>query len=146
MRLDSRRRAAILGGLVALFLVAALVTVDRLVDVEADGRGQGVDDQTGLASIGIQGATQAARTACRWFEVDFPGHIAADAPADEVVGGLAQARSLADQAAAVDPAWVGLAGGLGALDEALRTDDPAAAEVAIRVLQTQCGGQQGAPS
>lgn len=91
------------------------------------------------SQVDVPATTDEVRTVvCRRVLVDFADQIARDAPAAEVTGDLATTVAIARAGAARDPALLQLAGGVGALLESLDTDDPGAAAVAVRVVETAC--------
>lgn len=100
-------------------------------------RDEPTPDLTGQAAVTGTPDEQAA-LACVRVELALKG-IRADSAAGRVLEEVARARVLAQAAAGGDPRWVSLAGGVGALEQALRTDDAQAASVAVRVAQAECG-------
>lgn len=102
--------------------------------VTADG-----GDPPAVPAVAVPDTTaEVVAVVCRRILTDFAAQVRGDAPAEEVLSDLdrtlAIARAGADRDSAVEP----LAAGVGALRESLATDDPAAADVALRVLRTAC--------
>ena len=64
--------------------------------------------------------------------------VLANARADTVQQSLAEARTLAGEAARRDPVWLGLSGGVAALDEAVRRNDGTAAGIGLRSARAAC--------
>ena len=64
--------------------------------------------------------------------------IRADSSAETVRNELAAARSLASAALRRDARFTALSGGVSALDEAVRRDEPRDAEVALNVVLQEC--------
>lgn len=91
-----------------------------------------------LASATVSG-DELARAACVQLRAVQQG-VAADSSSSTVRRELAEARQLAGAAAERNPAYSALSGGAAALDDAVTRDDPAAADVAIRVVQANCKG------
>lgn len=83
-------------------------------------------------------ASDLAGDACRYVTQELADDITDDAPAEEVLARVTTAASRAREAAARDQSYIALAGGVGALREALRTDDADAAAVAMRVVIANC--------
>jgi hypothetical protein len=81
---------------------------------------------------------ESATAACTRLRLVEQG-IRANSATATVRANLAEARDLATRAARQDARWVALSGGIAALDEALRRDDPAAAEIGLRVAREACG-------
>lgn len=79
-----------------------------------------------------------AQAACVRVRLAAQG-IAAGSAADVVRSQLAAARALAAEALRGDGAYAALSGGLAVLDEAVRRDDPAAADVGLRTVLEACG-------
>ena len=82
-------------------------------------------------------AVDAARRACAHVD-EFATLVARNATADEVFAKLDAADDAADEAAALDPYWIALAGATGAMRIALDNDDPAAARVAAGTARAEC--------
>jgi hypothetical protein len=78
-----------------------------------------------------------ARAACVQLRLAGQG-IRAGAAAQQVREQLAAARALAAQALQEDAGYAALSGGLAALDEAVRRDEPAAAVSGLRVALASC--------
>lgn len=78
-----------------------------------------------------------ARAACVRLRLAVQG-ISADASAETVRRELASARVLAAEAVRRDGSYAPLSGGIAALDEAVRTDDPDAAAAGVRVARSAC--------
>lgn len=78
-----------------------------------------------------------ATQACRTVGV-FRQQVAANARADRVFALLDGATASAKKAAARDPAWVPLAGGIQAVRLALDKDDAHAARLGMAVVATNC--------
>lgn len=78
-----------------------------------------------------------AEAACVRLRLAVQG-ISAGSAAETVRAELAAARVLAAEALRGDGAYADLSGGLAALDEAVRVDDPDAAATGVRVAQAAC--------
>jgi hypothetical protein len=91
---------------------------------------------------GLAGATgspdELAHAVCDYLYGDFAEQIRTDAPVAEDRSGLAAAREVAGRAARQDPSLFGLAGAVGALQQAIEFDDPASAEIAMAVVRAEC--------
>lgn len=83
-------------------------------------------------------ADELAAEACARLRLVEQG-VRADASGETVLLELARARAAAQAASERDPRWVALAGGVAALDEAVRADDPGATSVGLRVARAECG-------
>lgn len=120
-----------------LLLLGALAVVALAVTLLVDGS-EGSPPGTDHPFPPDASADALATDACRYLTDGFPGDIGRDAPAREVLERVRLAERRAREAAARDPDWIALAGGAGALREALETDDPAAASVSMRVITANC--------
>ncbi len=85
----------------------------------------------------------AAADSCRLVQA-FLGVVQRNGPAAEAVAALDRAVERARVAAAADPSWTALSGGVESLRLAVRADDPQAAKVGTAVVREQCR-QAGAP-
>lgn len=79
-----------------------------------------------------------ARAACVRLELATQA-VQADGPAATVRQELAAARVLAAEAMRRDASFAELSGGIAALDEAVRRDEPEAAGLGLRIAAEQCG-------
>lgn len=86
---------------------------------------------------GARDAPEFAEAACVRVDLATQG-IRADASAATVRAELAAARRLASAALRIDPRFTALSGGIAALDEAVRRDEPRDAEVALQVTLKEC--------
>lgn len=86
-----------------------------------------------------------AEAVCDYLYGDFARQIREDAPVAEVRAGLATAREVAGRAARQKPALFGLAGAVGALQQAIEFDDPASAEIAMAVVRAECADPEENP-
>lgn len=89
-------------------------------------------------------ASRLAAESCVRLRLVQQGIVAGSA-ADTVRTELADARTLAAEAAGKDSAYVALSGGAAALDEALKRDDPGAAAIAVRVVRASCASRSVTP-
>lgn len=126
-----RYRWLLLLGAVAVTVLAVTILVDG-----SEGSPPGTDHHVPSDAS----ADALARDACRYLTDEFPGDIGRDAPAADVLERVELAQRRAREAAARDPDWLALAGGVGALLEALETDDREAASIAMRVIAANCPG------
>lgn len=98
---------------------------------------------------GLRAATgspdELAQTVCDYLYGEFARQIREDAPVAEVRAGLAAAREVAGRAARQKPALFGLAGAVGALQQAIEFDDPASAEIAMAVVRAECSDPEDGP-
>jgi len=78
-----------------------------------------------------------ARAACVRLRLGAQG-IRADSSAETVRTELAAARALAAEAVRGDGRYAGLSGGVAALDEAVRRDQPDSAGVGLRIALAEC--------
>lgn len=79
-----------------------------------------------------------ADRACDYLTNRLPEQIREDAPARDVRTDVLRAERETEAAAAEDVQFVALASGVAALRVALEDDDAGAADVAIRVVTTEC--------
>lgn len=86
-----------------------------------------------------------AQAVCDYLYGEFARQIREDAPVAEVRAGLAAAREVAGRAARQKPALFGLAGAVGALQQAIELDDPASAEIAMAVVRAECSDPEENP-
>ena len=85
----------------------------------------------------IRRAVDAAIRACEHID-EFAALVARNAEVDEVFAALDAADDAADEAAALDPHWIALAGATGAIRIALENDDPEAARVGAGTARAEC--------
>lgn len=118
----------------ATLALVATVFVGLVVMAPRSGGGHAPD----TAGAVPESTPELVAVVCRRIFTDFAAQIASDAPAHVVLADLertlAIARRGADRDATVEP----LAAGVGALRASLITDDPDAADIALRVLRTSC--------
>lgn len=131
--------------LVSAGLVVALIVVAAVILNVMDGSQAPAPDTPEVVPADASADTLAA-DACLYLTGELRDDIGTDAPAPEVLERVDLARLRAREAATRDPRWQALAGGAGALLEALRTDDPDAALVAMRVITANCPGPTPAAS
>lgn len=117
--------------LVALVLVAAVVAVVVVRDTPADPPG------AAALAPGARTPRDFAVAACVRLRLVEQG-VQANSAAADVTRSLAEARVLAAEAARRDPIWLGLSGGVAALDEAVRADDGTAASIGLRAARAMC--------
>lgn len=135
-----RRRAALIASAVA---VGVLVVAGASAFLLRGGSGNGENNRSGVA-LDIPRGERLASSACDAF-TEAERLIRANASSDDVLALTDRARDSASAAADVDPRWRPLAGGTAALDEALRTDDPAAARVGVDVVRSECRALTSGP-
>jgi hypothetical protein len=119
--------------LVVLALLAGVVAVGVLAT-------RGGDRELPSAAELAPGATSAkdfAAASCLRLRFVEQG-VRANSSADAVRRSLAEARVLAAEASVRDPLWVPLSGGVAALDEAVRRDDPRAADIGLQSARAAC--------
>jgi hypothetical protein len=85
------------------------------------------------------GIADPAQSACARME-RVTELVAADASYPVVLVEVAEAKAEAERATADDPSWRPLLGAVGAIDNGLRSDDPAASAVGISVVRYACNG------
>ena len=117
---------AVAGGLVAFFLLRSPTPPER---VEAPA----------VRELAPKARTPAelAEAACVRVDLAIQA-IQANAAAETVRKELAAARALAAAAMKVDARFAALSGGVSALDEAVRRDEPEAASLGLRVAAERC--------
>ena len=133
--MTTRVRAVLLGGL-ALIAVLVVAGVGLLASSDLPAR----VTAPAVASLAPDARTSDdfAQAACVRLRLAAQG-ITAGGAADAVRTELAAARALAAEALRQDGRYAPLSGGLAALDEALRRDDPGAASAGLRVALDACG-------
>ncbi|MFT5221721.1 MAG: hypothetical protein ACI867_000014 [Glaciecola sp.] len=130
-------RIAAIGAVLVLGTVAA-VSVTRL----RDDASHNVTPEEPSALIVPDDDAALMAGVCRRVFVDFTDQIARDAPAADVLRDLRETLALARAGADRGADSVLLLGGVGALIEGISSDDPAAADIAIRVLADECARVQ----
>lgn len=130
------------GLVVGALLVAGLVAAGAALVVGARTPDRVTAPPVESLAPGASGADDFARAACVRVQLATQG-IAADSSAETVRGELSAARMLAAEALRRDSAFAALSGGVAALDEAVRRDDPAAAATAVRVTRDACTAVRG---
>lgn len=119
-----------------LFLVAVVAAALAVIVLMSGPEGPAPEpDQPVPADASADGLVA---DACGYLTGDLRGDVDRDAPAPDVLERVGLAERRAREAAARDPRWVALAGGAGALLEALEQDDPRAASLAMRVITANC--------
>ena len=135
------------GRVVAVLVLGGLVVVGLVVTGVVLLRGEAAPTRVpapALASLAPPDARadDLARGACVRVRLAAQA-IRADSPAERVRTELAAARVLAAEAVRQDGAYAALSGGVAALDEAVRRDEPAAAAVGLQVVLDQCATVAG---
>lgn len=120
--------------LVGLALLAAVV---GLAVVASRGRDAAPLPSASQLAPGATTAKDFAAAACLRLRFVEQG-VRANSSADAVRRSLAEARVLAAEASVRDQVWVPLSGGVAALDEAVRRDDPEAAGIGLRSARAAC--------
>ena len=120
--------------LVAVLLLAVVATVVVVVRSTSD-------EPPGASAAALAPSARTARdfavAACVRVRLVEQG-VQANSAAADVTRSLREARVLAAEAARRDPVWIGLSGGVAALDEAVRADDGTAASIGLRAARAMC--------
>jgi len=129
---------------VGFVVVGALLSVGLLVAGIAALRPESAPARViapPVASLapGASTSEDLARAACVQLRLAAQG-IQAGSAAQDVRAQLSSARALAAQAVRGEGRWAALSGGLAALDEAVRRDEPVAAASGLRVALAACEG------
>lgn len=121
-----------------VLFVVALVVVGAGLLIRGDSPARVVAPPVASLAPDAQAPRDFARAACTRLSLAVQG-ISAGASAETVRTELAAARALAAEALRGDGSYAPLSGGLAAVDEAVRTDDAAAASTGVRVARQACG-------
>ena len=132
--MSSRVLAVLVGG---ALLVVALAAVGLALLTGDDTEPRVSAPPAASLAPDAQEPADFARAACVRLRLAVQG-VAADSATETVRAELAAARVLAAEALSEDGSYAPLSGGIAALDEAVRTDDPDAAATAVRVARAAC--------